>query len=304
MEWQQLLGFYETAISGSFTKAAKRTFRTPSALSQQIKSLEKEFNCIFFERMGKRQLRLTVAGERLFAFVDNLLKQHQELSEDLYEIERNRFERLRIAGQFASFFFLLPEIIKTYTNKYPFINLGLFERSLQEIIPKIQSGDIDFGIFIEEMIPSDLIKIPWKKAELVLVTPINHPLTMEKEITLEKIINYPMIFPPKQSGYKLHTVFNHQLEKQGLKPRVFMEASTIVLASKYVEMGLGVAFASAGFGLDSLKKRNLSVIPINHLVEMEEYISIIMHKNKILQPHKQAFIDLMLNGKEDTSFNN
>ncbi len=40
MEWQQLLGFYQVAKLGSFTKAAAATFRTQSALSQQVKALE------------------------------------------------------------------------------------------------------------------------------------------------------------------------------------------------------------------------------------------------------------------------
>ena len=42
MEWQQLLGFYQVAKLGSFTKAAAATFRTQSALSQQVKALEIE----------------------------------------------------------------------------------------------------------------------------------------------------------------------------------------------------------------------------------------------------------------------
>ena len=40
MEWQQLLGFYQVAKLGSFTKAAAATFRTQPALSQQVKALE------------------------------------------------------------------------------------------------------------------------------------------------------------------------------------------------------------------------------------------------------------------------
>jgi DNA-binding transcriptional LysR family regulator len=38
MEWQQIIGFYQVAKLGSFTKAGDATFRTQSALSQQIKA--------------------------------------------------------------------------------------------------------------------------------------------------------------------------------------------------------------------------------------------------------------------------
>ena len=73
MEWQQLLGFFQVAKLGSFTRAAAATFRTQSALSQQVKALEEELDCRLLERLGKRQLRLTPAGEKLLDFAQALL---------------------------------------------------------------------------------------------------------------------------------------------------------------------------------------------------------------------------------------
>lgn len=64
MEWQQLLGFYQVAKLGSFTKAAEATFRTQSALSQQVKALEEELGGQLIERLAKRRLQLTPAGEK------------------------------------------------------------------------------------------------------------------------------------------------------------------------------------------------------------------------------------------------
>ena len=64
MEWQQLLGFYQVAKLGSFTKAAAATFRTQSALSQQVKALEDELGTRLLERLGKRRLKLTVGGRK------------------------------------------------------------------------------------------------------------------------------------------------------------------------------------------------------------------------------------------------
>ena len=61
MDWQQLVGFHQVARLGSFTKAAEATFRSQSALSQQVKALEEELGCRLLERIGKRKLRLTEA---------------------------------------------------------------------------------------------------------------------------------------------------------------------------------------------------------------------------------------------------
>jgi DNA-binding transcriptional LysR family regulator len=54
MEWQQIIGFTNLIKFGSFTRAAKATFRTQSALSQQIKNLEAEFDISLIERIPDR----------------------------------------------------------------------------------------------------------------------------------------------------------------------------------------------------------------------------------------------------------
>ena len=86
MEWQQIIGFHHVAKLGSFTKAAEATFRTQSALSQQIKTLESELDCQLFERIGKRRLRLTSAGERFLRFSEAILEKYEHLTEELDEL--------------------------------------------------------------------------------------------------------------------------------------------------------------------------------------------------------------------------
>ena len=73
MEWQQLLGFYQVAKLGSFTKAAEATFRTQSALSQQVKALEDEFSTRLFDRMG-RNILPTQAGETLYRYAREIVR--------------------------------------------------------------------------------------------------------------------------------------------------------------------------------------------------------------------------------------
>src|SRR3989304_5457995 len=100
MEWQQLVGFYQVARLGSFTKAAEATFRTQSALSQQIKALEEELACPLLERIGKRKLRLTAAGERFWRFGEAILEKYQHLQEELNEVKGLMKGDLRLAAPF------------------------------------------------------------------------------------------------------------------------------------------------------------------------------------------------------------
>ena len=112
MEWQQIIGFYHVAKLGSFTKAAEATFRTQSALSQQIGRLEDELECRLLERVGRRRLRLTFAGERLFEFSETVLRRYDALIEEIDALKTAQKGRLRIAAPFTTLYHLFPFSLK------------------------------------------------------------------------------------------------------------------------------------------------------------------------------------------------
>jgi DNA-binding transcriptional LysR family regulator len=176
---------------------------------------------------------------------------------------------------------------------FPHVSLILLERAVHDIVPLVKSGDIDFGIALESVIPKDLKSVRWREAEVVLVTPLNHPLAEEKKITPEKIAQYPLIFQPKTQKNQTRSFLEKTFLEKGINYHVAMEASTIELGSKYVEMGLGISIAISGFGLESLKSRRVKFIPVDHLFA-PNYICVVMRTDKQLQPHKQAFVDLMM----------
>ena len=69
--------FVAIAETGSFTRAARQVFRTPGALSMQIKRLEETLGKTLFVR-DARQVRLTPEGEVLLSFGRRLLKLNEE----------------------------------------------------------------------------------------------------------------------------------------------------------------------------------------------------------------------------------
>ena len=70
LDSEVLRTFVTIAESGSFTRAAQQLFRTPSALSMQIKRLEEILGQNLFVREA-RQVRLTAEGEVLLGYSRN-----------------------------------------------------------------------------------------------------------------------------------------------------------------------------------------------------------------------------------------
>jgi DNA-binding transcriptional LysR family regulator len=290
MEWQQIIGFYYVANLGSFTKAADATFRTQSALSQQIKNLEKELECRLLERIGKRKLRLTSAGQRFFKFSETSLKRYQSLAEELNELKGLQKGLLRMAAPFTTLYHLVPLALKNYITQFPNVELTILDRSQHNILDLIKNGDIDLGLVLESNVPKDLISLRWKKVRTVLMTPLNHALAKAKRVTLEQIGKYPLILPPINLKYRSN--LEDKFQKLGIDYHVIMESSNVELSSLYVEMGLGITFATIVTDLPELKKRKLEFLLMDHLFK-PDYIAVVMRKDKTLTSYKTAFIEIL-----------
>lgn len=292
MEWQQILGFHQVARLGSFTKAAGATFRTQSALSQQIKALEEELACPLLERIGKKKLRLTAAGESFLRFCETILEKYEHLQEEINGIKGQQKGHLRLAAPFTTLYHLFRDLLPAYMLAFPQVQLSILDRSQENVMELVRAGDIDFGIALESAAPKELVTRRWHRVEKVLLAPPGHPLAGSKRPTLEEIARYPLILPPPSLRYTGRSLLEENFRRLGLDYHVIMESSNVELSSLYVEMGLGISFATVAANLPMPEKRKLAFIPLDHYFP-GDYIAVVLRRDKALSPHKQAFLNML-----------
>ena len=301
MEWQQLIGFYHVARLKSFTKAAKVTFRTQSALSQQIKAIEQEFNCQLLERVGRRKLSLTTSGEILLKYAESVLQGHANLIEQLNSIKGVPKGSLKIAAPFTTLYHLLPERLGKYMERYPEVELTLLDRPQERAIDLLKDGEIDLCFALESIVPKELTILRWLRVETVLMTPRGHPLAQAASLTFDRIAHYPLILPPVHMKTGCRQLFEKELARLGLDYRIIMESSNVELSSVYVEMGLGVSFATVVRELPALRQRKLEFLPLDHYFP-PDHIGIITRKSKELTPYQEDFVNVLMEGSNCAGF--
>jgi DNA-binding transcriptional LysR family regulator len=290
MEWQQIIGFYQVARFGSITKAAEATFRTQSALSQQISALERELSCLLFERTGKRRLQLTLAGERFLRFADILINEQESLVHELKEMKRESIGRLKIVAQFAPLYYFFPEVFRAYRDLFPLVDLFVVERPPREAMELVRQGEVDLAIGTESMVPTDLTTMRLRQLNNFILVPLDCPLGESRQVTLEEIAKYPLIVGPRHMR-TIHQLLLNKFEELKIPYQVIMESSNLVLSSRYVEMGLGTTIFSAWFAIDIPSKRRLKVISIDHIIK-PGHVAVVMRKDKRLQQFQSAFLTI------------
>ena len=124
----------------SFRIAADELFITSSAVSHQIKSLEEELGVKLFER-GSRELKLTEAGAAMFAEINPLIEELDNVVGKYREGGRRRSIRMSVQPFFASEYFI-PRLSE-FSAAHPDIDIQV---DTSDESPEKHPADADLSI--------------------------------------------------------------------------------------------------------------------------------------------------------------
>ncbi len=108
--------FVMIADTGSFSAAANAVFRTPSAVSMQIKKLEELLGATVFER-DARSVRLTRDGETLLGYARRMLALNREAVSRF--ITPSIFGVVRLGSPDDIGEYVLPSVLKRFAETHP-----------------------------------------------------------------------------------------------------------------------------------------------------------------------------------------
>lgn len=186
---------YFTAIveSGSFTEAAEQCYISQSAISQQIKSLERELGVELIRRENRR-FTLTTAGEYFYRQSRMILNETEEMRRETIRIGQADESWLRI-GYLKNYNGQELQIaVAGFSKQYPEISIEIVAGTHEELYDLIRHKDLDVIVSDQRRAFSDdyenkiLLECPCF-AELSG----NHPLSGRERLTLADLKRTPCI---------------------------------------------------------------------------------------------------------------
>ena len=142
MDLKQIEYFCAVAEKGSFTKAAQACFVSQSAISQQIKALEADFECLLVERQG-RVVSLTRAGECLARRGRELLDLAHELRSDVSDAALGKPGSLRVGYLNRYDGRELASAVAAFAKLHPSVSVEMQGGSHDDIYRSMFVGDVD-----------------------------------------------------------------------------------------------------------------------------------------------------------------
>lgn len=241
------------------TAAAAALYLTPSAVSQQLNTLEQETGQHLLTRSGKG-VKLTSAGELLLRHADAVLMQLEKAEAELAAFAAGEAGEVVVAGFATGITEVLAPASARLRESHPGISFRVNDLEGDAALQLLLDGELDIALAVDYRgAPREddarLTRFSLYVEPFDVVLPANHPALAATEISLAELADEVWIGP--YQGNPLHSVVWHACEQSGFEP-VFRHHSDDFRAV--------VALVQAGAGVALIPRSALRGIDLNHVV--------------------------------------
>ncbi|MEZ0153066.1 MAG: LysR substrate-binding domain-containing protein, partial [Candidatus Reddybacter sp.] len=243
--------------NGTLTEAANTLCLSQSALSHQIRSLEKKLGVGLWEREG-RYLRLTHAGQLFHQVAQQVLPVLAQAEQSLKAYGEGRQGILRIGVECYPCYEWLTGVTGEFMRQMPEVDI--------DIVSKFQFSGLEglLNHHIDILVTPDLIKQQGSyyevlaDYELVLVLAADHPLAGVKQISPEQLSAETLLtFPVPLERLD---IYNHFLSPVHVKPAAHKVVESLELMLQMTELQRGVCVLPRWLAESRCKEGKLEIL--------------------------------------------
>jgi len=276
MELRHLKYFVTVAERQNFTRAAEELHVAQPAISQQIKSLEDELGVSLLHRT-KRSVKLTAAGHAFLSEAREILAHAERSKQIARRAARGETGSLAIGCVGASASGFLPELIRSYRQKFPAVRVHLLELTPEQQLQAFAREKIDVG-FTRPLVASDAKNFTQERIyrdRLMLAVPETHALAKARQVRLEKFAGEDFVMFKRSEAPKLGDAMMQLCAKAGFTPQVVSEPPMIQTVLLAVAAGLGVAIVPGC--VRSFRQPGVTILPVR---PVSPYIDLVLTRPK------------------------
>lgn len=282
--------FVAVAKHQNFSRAAEELHMTQSAVSLDIKSLEKRYGVRLFERTNK-YVRLTPAGRILEYHAREILAQYDRLERLLDDLKNTAKGPLLVGASYTFGEYLLPRIIAGFTVDYPEVIPSITIHNTKQITELVLMAEIDLGIVEGEVDHPNLVVHPFTTDELVVIVPANSKWRDRTIVEPQELAQENWIIREKGSGTRTYT--DRMFSLTGIEPKSIMEFGSSQVIKESVEAGLGISFLSENVIRKELRLGTLQALRMESF-PMYRNFSYVTHHSQFHTKTVELFLNYLL----------
>lgn len=292
MDIKNLETFIMVADLKNFTGASQKLGYTQSTVSFQIKQLEAEIGAPLFDRRN-HMVTLTIEGEKLLPLAHQMV----QLSVEASHISGQSLTpkgTIRMATSESLSNWQFSERFAKFHSLYPDIRLIVNSISTLEMFSMLDQNQVDLVYTLDRKIYNHKYVIAHEApVDVYFVTSPKNQLAKRKNLTLDDILEEPLILTEKGMSYR--SLLDEALARRGTETEPILEVGATKLISDLLRNGLGVSYLPDFVVKDDIKSGKLTRLSVK---EMKEPIwrQLLHHQNKWISPEIKCVIDFFKEG--------
>jgi DNA-binding transcriptional LysR family regulator len=290
MHVETLKTFCDLVETGSLSRAARMNLVTQSAVSQQLRALERRYGRRLIERAPRIGAKATEAGRLLYDVVKPLLERLAALEQRLRARPDVVAGTVRVATVYSVGLHTLPPAIKRCLAEYPDVSVRLSYRRTNEVVAACLDGEVDFGIVAAPARRPGLEIMPLGSDELVIAAPPSHPIARRARPPLAALDGQPFIGFDRDIPTR--RLIDALLRRHHVRVSYAMELDNIETIKRSVEAGLGLSLLPAPTLAAEIRARTLVGRPPAE-GPFRRPISVVHRKSHELSAAGRAFLALL-----------
>lgn len=262
MDFDRLMIFVDASQTLNFSETAKRLHISQPTVSKAIQALEAELNFSLFERKNGA-LRLTDKGQAVLPWARQILRECQKFQAIASSLHEKVSGTLQIVCTTSSGRHILPRLAARFKHNFNDVQIKILVAGPADGIALLRNQRVDLAVVSSEVPAEGLESQLFFNDEVILIAPARHPWAASESITVDDLINEPIILREPSSGARRAlsaALAAHDMVLEDLN--ILMEiwnADGIVSA---VASGLGVAFVSRAAAQCALNLGTVREIPV------------------------------------------
>lgn len=223
MDLRQFSAFIAVAEELHFGRAAEKLHVTQPALSQMIRSLERELGVMLFERTTRR-VRLTASGEALLEPSRSIQTQLEGAKRIARAAQQGVVGRVRFGFGGSSGYSILSLLAREVARRQPGIELVLRPQTYSgEAATAVRDGLLDLGV-ISPPAPAGIDVHVIRQERVMLAVPADHELAGRAEVGVAELREQPFISYAPSHGSQVREALMRLSDEAGFLPRIVQEA--------------------------------------------------------------------------------
>ncbi len=157
----------------------------------------------------------------------------------MHELQPQTGGALRIAASLSVCTYLMPDVMQDYKSESPKVMVHLRSGNSMQVLKMVLEGEAEIGV-ARSLNHPEVETTTLRNDPLILVGHPAHPMAGKREVRLEEVESWPLIFYDR--GSSDWTLSQGLFRRAGLLPNVALEVETIEAAKRMVERKLGFGF--------------------------------------------------------------